>query len=242
MRLGCRCSLAAHEACTAHSKKELLEQWAKVGGAAVAAIAILTPVGALVGWAVKLFRNKRETGSGLWPNTNVNVNQVTLAPQQNVTVSLPDRRPLVTEGDILGAFHDLPPDQRKSLYDTLTKLHGAPSGETKAEQDEVIEAVEEAFEGDLTDIQEVLNRRYQRLATEAGSVDKALAEAARDLAAVVFPTNRGKALALYREATERDPEHFWGWVGYGRAARDCGGSLEATEVICASAAARRKTR
>ena len=156
---------AAHDVCVALSKKDLLEQWTWVGGGAVA---VAGAVGAVAAWVAKLIRTKSEAGGGAQPNTNVNVTQVTQAPHQHVTVSVSGQTPLRSEGEILGAFHDLPPDQKRSLWETLTKLHGAPAGETKAENEAVVEAVDEAFAGDLTDIQEVLNRRYQRLAARLG--------------------------------------------------------------------------
>ena len=135
------------------------------------------------------------------------------------TDSAPTRPP--TQGEVLGQFHDLPDDQKQTLLATLKKLYDAPTGGTAGERQETKAAAEEALAGDLTDIKAVLTRRYQKLAVEAASSDKALAEAARDLAAVVSPTSRAQAYALYKEAAERDPDDFWTWIECARAARDC---------------------
>ena len=180
---------------TAFQALGALEQTAWVGGT-------LIPIAGVFFGLRRLFAGSRK-------------DQTTLPPPHPVNINLPaPTEKLPTEGQIVGIFHDLDDDAKSRVLETLNKIAGQPP-EAEETKEEIAEAVEEARAGDLTDIRALLNARYQKLAAEHGDVASKLAEAARDLAAVEFPDNKGRALTLYRQATELEPDHFWSWINLG---------------------------
>ncbi len=189
------------ELVTAFQALGALEQTAWVGGA-------LVPIAGVIPGLRRFSAGSRKDEKPLPQPQPVNIN-----------LPAPAEKPR-TEGEIVGIFHDLEDDAKSRVLETLNKIAGQPpeADETRAE---IAEAVEEARAGDLTDIRALLNSRYQKLAGEYGGAAKFLAEAARDLAAVEFPDNKSRALALYRQATELEPDHFGSWIERGRTERAC---------------------
>jgi hypothetical protein len=63
--------------------------------------------------------------AGRWPFGHRKANVPRQPPR--IDVHLPQHQPVHTEGEILGAFHDLPAEQRTSLLETLTRLQTSPT-------------------------------------------------------------------------------------------------------------------
>lgn len=91
-------------------------------------------------------------------------------------------------------------------------------------------ALRERLVPQLAGAQGIWRQIYENRRRQRDKASKKQAEAARDLAAIVFVENAAEGLHWYREATQLDPDNREGWLGLGEAAQATGTMEEAKDA------------
>ena len=124
----------------------------------------------------------------------------------------------------------LNPQQVAQLTEALASLQQT-GGSAGSSRDQVGQALAAANQGNLKLAEGLLEEVYKKSATTVSGAQAEQALAARHLAALLIVGDAGKALSLYKQATELDPSAKEGWLGLGDAARVSGTLSEAEDAF-----------